>query len=106
MEQIQTLTETGTQLGGSEPDRSLAYSQKIRRQLRIPQYRRSWLECRHAHQDHRYHQPALQQPQNCAEETVKAAESGFLHHPAGDPGGDAEQEHDGKKNDEEAENLS
>src|SRR5580693_9552437 len=106
MEQIQTLMETGAQLRRSEPYRSLTDSQKIRRQLRIPEHGRSWFECRHAHQDHCCHQSALQQPQDCAEETVKAAESGLLHHPARDPGSDAEQEHDGKKNDEEAKNLS
>jgi hypothetical protein len=39
MEQIETLIETGAQLGGSEPNRSPADGQEVGRQLRIPQYR-------------------------------------------------------------------
>src|ERR1700684_3813788 len=106
MEQIETLLEAGTQIGGSQSDRSVPHDQEIGRELRIPQQLRSWFECRHTHQDHRYHQAALQQPQDCAEETVKTAESGLLHHPACDPGGKAEQKQDGKKDDEKSENLS
>src|ERR1035441_1855568 len=106
MEQIQTLIETSPQLRRSHPDRSPAHHEEVGRQLRVLQQLRSWLECRHAHQDHRYHQPALQKSQDCAKETVKTAESGLFHHPTREPGGQAEQEHDGKKNDEEAKNLS
>src|ERR1035438_2335852 len=49
---------------------------------------------------------AVSNNQDCAKETVETAEPGFFHHPASDPGGQAEQEHDGKKDDEEAKNLS
>src|SRR5207248_7266213 len=106
MEQIQTLKETGTQLRGSDPDRSPAHYEEVRGQVRFFQQLRSRSECRHTHQDYRHHQAALQQPQNCTQETVKTAEPGLLHHPASNPGGEAEQEHDGKKDDKETEYLS
>src|SRR5579859_7525221 len=106
MKQIQTLIETSAQFGRSHPDRSPPSDQEIGRQLRILQHLGSWLECRHAHQDYGYHQSALQQSQNSAQETVKTAESGLLHHPSCKSGGQAEQEQDGKKDDEEAKNLS
>ena len=106
MQQIETLIETGTQLRRRQPNRCPAHYQKVGSQLRILQQLRRGSECRHTHQDHRYHQTALQQPQDCAKETVNTTETGMLHHPAGQPGGEAEQEHDGKENDEETENLS
>src|ERR1700681_1962316 len=106
MEQIQTLIETSPQLGGSQPDRRPAHYEEIGRQLRVLQELRSRLECRHTHQDHRHHQPHLQQSQDCAKKTVETAESGFLHHPTRDLGGHTKDEHDDKKDDEEAKNLS
>ena len=106
MEQVETLKETSTQLRRSYPDRSPPYHEEVGSQLRICKQLRSRSECSHTHQDYRHHQAAFQQPQKCAKETVQTTESGLLHQPAGDPGGEAEQEHDGKKNDEEAEYLS
>ena len=70
MKQIETLIETHSELSGRQPFRGVAHDEKIRRELRILQELRRRFECRHTHQDHRYHQTALQQPQDSAEETV------------------------------------
>src|SRR5579864_6166961 len=106
MNQSKSLIETSAQIRRRQPNRSPSHDQKVGCQLRILQQLGSRLECRHTHQDDCHHQAAPEQSQYSAEETVKTAETGFFHDPARDPGGDAEQEHDGKKDDKKTQNLS
>ena len=106
MNQVETLIETGAQFRRSQPDGGAPDYEEVGRELRVLQQLRSWLKCRHTHQDHCDHQSALKQPHQCAQETVKTAESGVFHNPPRKPGGNAKQEHGGKKNDQKAENIS